>query len=106
MARGYPEGLLMKCYGEVNHGSRQAYLFRTKSSKKHEHSCIPIFTQFTRLYASTQVNIRVLLNETLAKYSHSDEVNKLFPDGRVPVVFTKGKSLGQMLVSSKHGHEC
>jgi hypothetical protein len=47
------------------------------------------------MYASKQVNIRVLLKETLAKHSHCEEVKKLFPEGRIPVVFTKGKSLGQ-----------
>jgi hypothetical protein len=44
--------------------------------------------------------------QTLKKHYHADEVKKLFPDGRISVVFTKGKSLGQNLVSSKHGHEC
>jgi hypothetical protein len=105
-ARGFPEQLFYKCLGEVKHSDRQQYLCKKVRPKKHEQSCISLFTQYTQLYASKKVNIRAELRKVVEKHSQSESIRKLFPEGRVPVVFTKGRSLGQLLVSSKHGHDC
>jgi hypothetical protein len=105
-ARGFPEQLFYNCLGEVKHSDRQHYLCNLVRPKKHEQSCISLFTQYTQLYASKKVNIRAELRKVVEKHSQSKYINELFPEGRVPVVFTKGRSLGQLLVSSKHGHDC
>jgi hypothetical protein len=93
-ARGFPEHIFYKCLGEVKHSDRQYYMCNKVRHKKHEQSCISLFNQYTQLYASRKVNIIAELRKVVEKHSQSESTGKLFPEGRVPVVFTQRQITG------------
>jgi hypothetical protein len=101
--RGYPRHLFEMCTRRVQHSRREEYLFHQKQDAKPFQ--VGFYTQYTQLHTSPDVNLTVLLKEVLLKYWNEDKVKDIFPTGRIPVVYKKGRSLGSYLVSAKHGHD-
>jgi len=87
----------------VQHSKRAEYLFNTKDKSKTFQTAL--YTQYTQLHVAPDVNLKVLMKEVLAKYWDEAKVREIFPTGRIPIVYKKGRSLGSKLVSAKHGHD-
>ena len=101
--RGYPTDLFEACTKRVQHNKRAEYLFSKKDDVKTFQTSF--YTQYTQLHTAPDVNLKVLLKEVLAKHWDNDKVKLIFPTGRIPIVYKRGRPLGSCLVSAKHGHE-
>jgi hypothetical protein len=102
--RGYPTSLFEKCAAKVCFSKRAEYLYGSNNKSESTVYTTAFYTQYSLMHKARNVNVKLLLNEVLAKHCHDPKVHKLFPDGHIPLVYRKGQSLGQLLVSAKHGH--
>jgi hypothetical protein len=102
--RGYPASLFDACAEKVSFSKRAEYLYGSRKTADNKAYTTAFYTQFSLMHTARDVNVKCLLNEALARHYHHPKVQKLYPEGHIPLVYKKGRSLGQELVSAKHGH--